>query len=519
MTAAAMSGWRNTLPAVALPLISVSIALVAVELLKPAGFLPRTIPAPSELSGAFATDPKGLLASIVETVKNAAAGYLIAVAAALGAASLATMVGSLRSVIYNFGVGLSSVPLIAATPLLAVWLGNGPVTRSLIAALASYFPILVGAMQGFRAYEHSHVELLHVYSASRWRLFRLLILPSSVPYLFAGLKLAAPLAVLGSLTAELTGAETGLGVLMLSALFNFNIQQVWVTVLIACALSGGGYAVWAAIERVAIYWNAPVDLRSNGMAEGGRRLQLPAMVIVALVMFVLVWQAAIVEFAIPAYLLPRPSAVGLAFVEKWPLLLDAIRFTLSSALIGLAVSAALAIALATTFVTHRRVAQASMPLVFAFRSAPVTAIAPLIMLFVGRGMATSIIVVVIVSFFPILVNMIRGLISADARAVEMLHVYGASRWQHIRYVQAPYALPYVFTGLRIAAASAILGAMLAEWVTGSHGLGFLILESGDMREVELLWAAVITSVIFALAIFYLTSIAESAVLHWKGEAR
>jgi ABC-type nitrate/sulfonate/bicarbonate transport system permease component len=113
--------------------------------------------------------------------------------------------------------------------------------------------------------------------------------------------------------------------------------------------------------------------------------------------------------------------------------------------------------------------------------------------------------------------MIRGLRSADPCALEMLHVYGASRWQHIRYVQAPYSLPFLFTGLRIAAASAVLGAMLSEWVTGSPGLGLLILESGVMREVEVLWAAVLTSVIFALIVFSLTSTAEKTVLHWKGE--
>jgi ABC-type nitrate/sulfonate/bicarbonate transport system permease component len=139
------------------------------------------------------------------------------------------------------------------------------------------------------------------------------------------------------------------------------------------------------------------------------------------------------------------------------------------------------------------------------------------MLFVGRGLATSVVVVVLVSFFPIMVNMIRGLRSADPCALEMLHVYGASRWQHIRYVQAPYSLPFLFTGLRIAAASAVLGAMLSEWVTGSPGLGLLILESGVMREIEVLWAAVLTSVIFALIVFSLTSSAETAVLHWKGE--
>jgi ABC-type nitrate/sulfonate/bicarbonate transport system permease component len=227
------------------------------------------------------------------------------------------------------------------------------------------------------------------------------------------------------------------------------------------------------------------------------------------------WQFVTVAFAIPPYILPTPDAVGRAFISSRKTLAEHAAFTLLSAFLGLIVSCSLAVGLAIAFVTYKAVAKTSMPLVIVVRSAPVTAVAPLITLFVGRGLATSVVVVVIVSFFPIMVNMMRGLLSADVCASELLHVYGASRWQHIRYVQAPYALPFLFAGLRVAAASAVLGAMLSEWVTGSRGLGALILEAGVMREIEVLWAAVITSVIFALLVFFLTSAAENRVLHWK----
>jgi ABC-type nitrate/sulfonate/bicarbonate transport system permease component len=239
--------------------------------------------------------------------------------------------------------------------------------------------------------------------------------------------------------------------------------------------------------------------------------------VVMLGLFV-VWQGAILVFKIPPYILPAPGAVAAAFATNAETIADHTGFTLLSAFLGLVASSSLAIGLAMAFVTYKTVAKMSMPLVIVFRTAPVTAIAPLIMLFVGRGIATSVVVVVVVSFFPILVNMMRGLLSADPRALEMLHVYGATRWQHIKLVQAPYSLPFLFTGLRVAAASAVLGSMLSEWVTGSPGLGLLILDSGVMREIEVLWASVLTAVFFALVIFFITSAAERAVLHWKGEA-
>jgi ABC-type nitrate/sulfonate/bicarbonate transport system permease component len=137
------------------------------------------------------------------------------------------------------------------------------------------------------------------------------------------------------------------------------------------------------------------------------------------------------------------------------------------------------------------------------------------MLIFGRGISTSLAVVTIVSFFPMLVNMMRGLESADRNASELLHVYGATRWQQLRLVRIPFALPYLFTGLRVAGSSAILGAMLSEWITGSKGLGNLILDSGEMRETELLWAAVLTSVLIAMAVFWTTSAAEKRLLRWS----
>ena len=227
------------------------------------------------------------------------------------------------------------------------------------------------------------------------------------------------------------------------------------------------------------------------------------------------WQATILYWRIPGYLMPSPASVLHAVFTNWQVLASQSSYTLGAAAIGLTISTAFAVVLALLFSMSRTLEQASMPAVIAFRSAPVAAVAPIIMLFFGRGIATSIAVVTIVSFFPRLVNVSRGLNSADRNAVELMHVYGASRWQQLRLVRIPFALPYLFTGLRIAATSSILGAMLSEWITGSRGLGFLILESGEMREIELLWAAVLTSIVVSLTVFWLTSAGERRALRWK----
>jgi NitT/TauT family transport system permease protein len=230
--------------------------------------------------------------------------------------------------------------------------------------------------------------------------------------------------------------------------------------------------------------------------------------------FVALWQLIVIGFRIPKYLVPLPLDVAQSARQNWGVLTRQAGLTLTAAGLGLAMSTLFAVGVALSFSMSRNLAQASLPLVMVFRAMPVAAVAPIMMLVFGRGIGTSLAVVTIVSFFPLLVNLMRGLQSADRNAAELLYVYGASRWQNLRYVRIPYALPYLFTGLRVAGSSAILGAMLSEWITGTKGLGNLILESGEMREIELLWAAVLTSVTIALIVFWTTSACEQRMLRW-----
>lgn len=247
------------------------------------------------------------------------------------------------------------------------------------------------------------------------------------------------------------------------------------------------------------------------------RLVLKKLVQIALgiAIFIALWQLIVIGFKIPKYLVPLPWEVAKSAMQNWSTLAGQAGLTLAAAGLGLAMSTVFAIGVALSFSMSRGFAQASLPLVMVFRSMPVAAVAPIMMLIFGRGIGTSLAVVTIVSFFPLLVNMMRGLQSADRNAADLLHVYGASRWQDLRLIRIPYALPYLFTGLRVAGSSAILGAMLSEWITGTKGLGNLILESGEMRETELLWAAVLMSVAIAVIVFWSTSAAEKQTLQWN----
>ena len=241
-----------------LPLLVIVVLLALIQALASRHLLPVFLPAPSALWAAL--NPGLLLTNMAATLANAAAGFAIAAGLALAGAAIASMVAATFSPIYNLGATLQSIPVIATTPLLATWLGTGPPTQIVIAVLASQFPMLAGAMQGFRAVDTRQRELFHMLSATPLQRLRYLILPGAAGYLFAGFKVAAPAAVLGAITAEWAGAERGVGALLLNALFSFDPPSVWLCVAAACVLAGGGYAVFAGLERLVVFWERPVEL-------------------------------------------------------------------------------------------------------------------------------------------------------------------------------------------------------------------------------------------------------------------
>src|SRR5262249_15269034 len=170
---------------------------------------------------------------------------------------IAAVLARLYTPIYNFGVVLQAIPVIAATPLLAVMIGTGPPLRVLVSALACQFPMLVGVMQGTRAADMRQREMMHILAASRRDLWRYLLLPAAAPFIFAGLRIGAPSACLGAITAEWAGADYGVGAVMLNALFSFDTATVWLAVLLACLMAAGAYGCVALLESRFFGWTNP----------------------------------------------------------------------------------------------------------------------------------------------------------------------------------------------------------------------------------------------------------------------
>ena len=225
------------------------------ELAKRGGKLPITIPAPSEIWLSLLNDADVLIYHLGPTAFAASVGFFTSLLVALSLAGLASIYRRLEAGIVSSGLVIDSIPLIALTPMLMLWLGKDTASRATIAAIAAFFPMLVGSVQGFKAVKSNAGELFHVMAASPWQRFLKLSVPSALPYLFSAFKIAAPVAVLGALIAEWAGADRGLGTMMVYALFAFNPPQVWLTIIATCLMAIGGYGLIAGLERLVVHWD------------------------------------------------------------------------------------------------------------------------------------------------------------------------------------------------------------------------------------------------------------------------
>jgi ABC-type nitrate/sulfonate/bicarbonate transport system permease component len=238
---------RNTLP----PLLLIASLALLLEGYVGAGAAPSTVAAPSLVLRTIWIGRDDIWRAVEPTLLTASTGFILATVVALLLGLFVYVFRRVETGVLAMAAVLTSIPMIALAPALITLMGMGLGARIAITTIICAFPMIVAAVQGLSC--GAATELFTVLAASPWQKFRLLALPTALPYLFLGAKIAAPLALLGSLIAEWTGAEDGLGVYMLTAMFGLHIAQLWASVAITCLLSMAAYGLVAAAERLAVY--------------------------------------------------------------------------------------------------------------------------------------------------------------------------------------------------------------------------------------------------------------------------
>jgi ABC-type nitrate/sulfonate/bicarbonate transport system permease component len=217
----------------------------------------------------------------------------------------------------------------------------------------------------------------------------------------------------------------------------------------------------------------------------------------------------------PAWLLPPPSAIARALVEDRGLLAHHARITVQEVIAGFAVALIAGVLLAIAIDASRHVERALYPIVVASQAIPIVALAPLLLVWFGYGLAPKVVVTALVAFFPIVVTTVDGLRSADREAIELVRSMGGSKFVRFRLVKAPSALPSLFSGARIGVAVAVIGAVFGEYVGAKGGLGYLMnISSGRLLTVRV-FACIVVLAAMAVLLFGLVALLERIVLPWR----
>lgn len=242
-----------------------------------------------------------------------------------------------------------------------------------------------------------------------------------------------------------------------------------------------------------------------------RRLLLP---IGAVLLLLLLWWQAVVQFDIKPFIAPSPVAVAEVLVERFGILMANLLPTAIEAVCGFVLGNIAAIALATVFVYSRTTEEALFPVSVMINSIPVVAKAPILVLLLGNGLEPKIAIAAIICFFPTLVNMARGLRDVRPEQLELMRILSATSSEIFFRIRVPNALPYLFSALKIASSTAVIGAIVGEWIGSNSGIGALILQATYAFDSPLLYATIVVGSVFSALFFGVILLAERYMLRW-----
>ena len=234
--------------------------------------------------------------------------------------------------------------------------------------------------------------------------------------------------------------------------------------------------------------------------------------------FFLLWEFSVVWFKVPEFVLPPPSAaLKHLFIKQadanynWPL---HIRTTLQEFILGFCVTAVLGIGLAIIFVWSKKVKDMVLPLFTFINSLPIIAIAPLILLWMGYGIKTNILIAFLVSFFPVVINTMTGLDSIEDDLLDLIRYLNASKLQLFIKIRIPNSLPYIFSGLKICSTMSIVGAIVGEFIASDRGLGYIIISAQYTMSTPPIFSSLIVISLAGAGLYCVVALAERLIMPW-----
>lgn len=237
-----------------------------------------------------------------------------------------------------------------------------------------------------------------------------------------------------------------------------------------------------------------------------------------LVALVLLWQLAINVFNVPNYVVPSPSEIFRTLVDDWSdILASALWTTMGEVVIGFAISVIAGVGIATILHWSTLTRRVVYPLLIASQTVPIVVIAPVLAIIFGYTLLPKVLLVALVCFFPVVVNTLDGFASTDPQLLRMMRTLDGTRWGSFRKIEFPASLPSMFSGLRIAATYASVGAVFGEYGGSENGLGFVMIQATPQLQTSLVFAAILLLSLMSMALFLLVSGTERLIAPWAHE--
>lgn len=250
-----------------------------------------------------------------------------------------------------------------------------------------------------------------------------------------------------------------------------------------------------------------------------KRVAFQYAALIAFIMVLVSWQSLCALLKVPTYVLPTPTAIMSSFsslsLGRW---LEHIFATLSVALSGYVLAIFISIPLAMAITKSALVSRIAMPWLIVIQSTPVVAIAPILITVLGASSLPRIVITTLIAFFPIVISTTTGLRSVPAELVDLSKTLRAPRSREYWQIRIPYAMPYIFSSLRVAITLAIIGAVVAEFVSSDKGLGYLINFSMSNFKVALAFASLVILVICSLGLYSLITLIQKKLFAWSNDA-
>jgi sulfonate transport system permease protein len=460
--------------------------------------------------------------ALATTLSEAAWGFLWGNLVAVGLAAVVAAVPAVERFVLRVGLVVFCLPLVAMGPLLRVTFGVGQGPQITLSALAVFFTTLVPLLVGLRAVPSTWCDLVASYGRGRLATLVVVRARASVPYLAAALQVAVPAAFLGALVGEFTGAERGMGILVIHALRSLDTDGLCALAAISALVSVAGYALagaagrWLTVGQPAVLLAAPPALAGGRGSRLRRTLRAIAEAALTVAFVLLAWQW-LVRGLDPFF------AKGPGDVWDWTVsgpeaaahrseIFSALGQTAWTVVPGYLAGLALGAVLAAVFDLSPAVRRAATPLTVALRCVPIVAIAPLLVLALGRGAVGTTTTAALMTFFPTLVACAAGLRQAPGQVLDFYAVYDTGRVRTLLSAQVPAMLPALFAAARMAVPAAVLAATVAEWLATGTGMGNLMALSAGTNVYGTLWSCVAVLTGVAVLAYGAVSLAERAVL-------